>query len=111
MGAGTNVLETSYSLLPTLAVPFMRLQATPEVATLDNIALASRVTIPTLVIGSKGDHATPESFARRIDASLGQGTQHEIYISENVAHETYLRDEAVTRVIRDFLQRNQLRQP
>ncbi len=105
LGGASNVVETSYALVPRIFAPLVDLRAAPEVATLDSMALAGQVNIPTLVLGSKGDRSTPESLAQRIYASLRLEAQREIFISEKVAHESYLRDAEVTGVVRDFLRR------
>ncbi|GAB3254526.1 alpha/beta hydrolase family protein [Chitinimonas naiadis] len=105
MGPATDVVETSYSILPGFASALVKFKTSSDIALLDSVAMAHQTQVPVLVISSKVDQYTPERFAQRIYDSLDLAKGREIYISDTVAHESYLRDEAVTSHVRSFLSR------
>lgn len=103
VGAGTTPAETAAHLVPRPVAWFARFSPTSDVAQLDNVALARRSHMPTLVVGSEADDIMPADRSRVVFAELGAKALSALYISPVATHGGYFRDPAVLEKIHAFM--------
>ena len=102
-GTGTTATETASRLLPRPLTSALSLYVTPDVALLDNVGLAKKVSVPTLVVGSEADEVMPVASAKAIHQNLRGVGIHNLFVSSSATHGSYFRDEQVLGAIRAFL--------
>lgn len=66
----TNPRDWASNMLPWYAWPFVRLQVSPELQAVDNVAAASAYAGPALVLEGERDDVTPPALARKVYEAL-----------------------------------------
>jgi pimeloyl-ACP methyl ester carboxylesterase len=69
---------------------------------LDNLALAPRVRVPALIVGSSGDDALPPQFTHAVFRALPNDILKREIILSNVAHPEYFAQETFWRDVAEF---------
>jgi len=73
-----------------------------DYAAFNNLAIAPRVHVPTLVIGSTGDEALPPTFTNAVFAALPHDTANKELILTGVRHSEYFAGEEFWRAVTAF---------
>ncbi|MYN29253.1 alpha/beta hydrolase [Duganella levis] len=66
----TNARDWGNAMLPWYAWPFVRLEISPELQDIDNVAAASGYAGPALVLEGEADNTTPPRLAKQVYAAL-----------------------------------------
>ncbi|MYM74491.1 alpha/beta fold hydrolase [Duganella sp. FT134W] len=66
----TNARDWGNAMLPWYVWPFVRLEISPELQDIDNVAAASGYAGPALVLEGAADHTTPPRLAKQVYAAL-----------------------------------------
>jgi len=90
----TNARDWANAMLPWYAWPFVRLQVSPELQDIDNVAAVSAYAGPALVLEGEEDGVTPPRLARQVYAAL-PSTAKQMVLAPGAGHNDVLSSTAV----------------
>lgn len=99
----TNPRDWANSMLPWYAWPFVRVQVSPELQAVDNVAAASAYAGPALVLQGEQDNVTPPRLARQVYAALPSSARQMVLVP-GAGHNGVLSDAAVQPSYCGFIQ-------
>lgn len=76
----TNARDWANAMLPWYVWPFVRLQLSPELQGIDNVAAASSYAGPALVLEGEEDGVTPPRLARQVYAALPSASKQMLLV-------------------------------
>lgn len=100
----TNARDWADAMLPWYVWPFVRLQVSPELQDIDNVAAATGYGGPALVLQGEEDDVTPPRLARQVYAVLQPSTR-QMVLASGAGHNGVLSHPAVQPAYCQFLGR------